>query len=180
MEEGTGFPRLRRCGGLAFIGASSARPTPPFFATGSLGRDQLRRLEDLLRETGEAGLVRILLIHHPPLAETVGRRKRLTDGPALRALLARIGVELVLHGHAHRSTLGMLPTPAGPVPVIGVPSASAMGHKPGRRARYHLCRVHGARGAWRLEVVVRGYEPSRAAFVELERHSLSLPGQAGS
>ena len=171
-----GFPRLRRRGGLAFIGASSARPTPPFLATGSLGRDQLRRLEHLLREAGEAGLVRILLIHHPPLAETVRWRKRLTDAPALRALLARTGVELVLHGHAHRSTLGELPTPRGRAPVIGVPSASAMGHKPGRRARYHLCRVHGERGARRLEVVVRGYEPSRGAFVEVERRSLPLPG----
>ncbi len=174
-EDAGVFPRLRRCGDLVFIGVSSACPMPPFFATGSVGRRQLARLEQMLVETGRAGLIRVLLIHHPPLAETVGWRKRLTDGAALRALLEKTGVELILHGHSHRATEGALATPGGLVPVIGVPSASAIGHEPGRRARYHLCRIrHGAAGCM-LEMVVRGYDPVQGGFVELERRSLVLP-----
>lgn len=174
-EDSGTFPLLRRSGDLAFIGVSSARPTPPFFATGSVGRRQLDRLEQLLVETGRAGLIRVLLIHHPPLAETVGWRKRLTDAAALRAVLQSTGVELILHGHSHRATEGFLATPAGPAPVLGVPSASAIGRKPGRRARYHLCRIRRGAAGCILEMVVRGYDPARGGFVELERRSLALP-----
>ncbi len=173
--DGGLFPLLRRSGGLAFIGVSSARPTPPFFATGSVGRRQLERLERMLVETGRAGLIRVLLIHHPPLDGIVGWRKRLTDASLLRALLRKTGVELILHGHAHRTTEGFLATAAGPVPVLGVPSASAIGHKPGRRARYHLCHIHRGDAGCMLEMVVRGYDPGRGGFMELERRSLALP-----
>src|SRR3954451_6362878 len=36
------FPYLRRRGPVAFIGMSSAVPTPPFVATGKVGRTQMR------------------------------------------------------------------------------------------------------------------------------------------
>ncbi len=176
VADGNGFPLLRRQDGVAFIGASSACPTPPFFATGRLGRAQLARLEGLLAETGRAGLVRVLLIHHPPLPGAIAWRKRLVDARALTALLRRTGVELILHGHTHRATCGELVTAAGPAPVLGVPSASALGHKPGRRARYHLCRITAHGAARRLEVFVRGYDPVRRQFVALERRELALPG----
>src|SRR5215831_58125 len=42
------FPSLRRRGPLALIGLSSAVPTPPFMATGTLGRNQLDALARLL------------------------------------------------------------------------------------------------------------------------------------
>ncbi len=177
-RDASAFPLLRRAGGMAFIGVSTAVPTPPFFATGSIGRRQLARLQQMLEETGREGLIRVLLIHHPPLAGSVGWRKRLIDAAALRAVLSRGGVELVLHGHAHRATAGALSTPAGQVPVLGVPAASAAGLKPGRRARYHLCRVQRQATACFLEVVVRGYDPGTGMFVEVARHRLRLPWRA--
>src|SRR6202012_2692783 len=42
------FPFVRRRGPLALIGLSSAVPTPPFMATGTLGRAQLEALETIL------------------------------------------------------------------------------------------------------------------------------------
>jgi len=159
------FPSLRIRDQIAFIGLSSARPSAPFLAVGRLGNRQLMRLNDILAETGEQGLFRVLLIHHPPLSETLGWRKRLTDGKALREVLIQKGVELVLHGHAHRATRGWIATTAGCAPVIGVPSASAIGHKPGRRARYNLCRVSRAESGWNLEIEARAYSPELDAFI---------------
>ena len=83
-----------------------------------------------------------MLIHHPPLDGTVQHRKRLRDAAELRGAGAE-GVELVLHGHSHKSHQQMLQTRDGPAPVIGVPSASSMRHDP---AAYNLCRISADRG----------------------------------
>jgi 3',5'-cyclic AMP phosphodiesterase CpdA len=159
------FPSLRVRDQVAFIGLSSARPSAPFLAVGSLGMNQLQALDRMLAEARERQLFRVLLIHHPPLTGTMGWRKRLTDSSALQKTLERQGVELVLHGHAHRATLGWLETSAGRAPVIGVPSASAIGHKPGRCARYNICRVWHTATGWNLEVSARAYSPELDRFV---------------
>ncbi len=174
-EDETVFPIQRRAGEVVFFGVSSAIPTPPFLATGRVGTQQLARLEVLLREAGAAGLVRVLLIHHPPLARTVGPRKRLVDAEPLCRVLRKTGVELVLHGHTHRNTCGHLETAAGRVPVLGAASASALGHDPERHACYHLFRVLREGEARQLEVTVRAYDAGRRAFAERDRYRLWLP-----
>src|SRR5574337_1957827 len=75
---GSLFPSVRMRGPVVLIGVTSARPSAPFFATGSLGLAQLERLAAVLDHTRRQGRFRILLIHHPPVAAVVGWRKRLT------------------------------------------------------------------------------------------------------
>ena len=159
------FPSLRIRGHVAFIGLSSARPSAPLLAVGSLGTSQLQALSRILAETGERRLFRVLLIHHPPLSDPLGWRKRLTDSRALRKILARQGVELVLHGHTHRATLGWVETSANHAPVIGVPSASAVGHRFGRGARYNIYRVSRTASGWDLGVEARAWSPELDRFV---------------
>ena len=161
------FPSLRVRGPLAIIGACSALPSPPLFATGRLGRAQLRALDQVLDETHRQGLFRILLIHHPPIPGVVGWRKRLTDSAALRDIVRRRGVEMILHGHSHRSSIQFFESAHGRVPVVGVPSASAIGMRPGRRAQYHLYRLRRNGLNWEVEIIVRGYDPEQGSFVAL-------------
>ena len=169
------FPSLRVRGPLALIGLSSACPTAPFFATGSLGKAQLRRLDQLLVTTEEQGLIRTLLIHHPPMTHSVAWRKRLTDSLALRQVLIKRGVELVLHGHAHRFALEYLETSFGKAPVIGVPSASCIGRKPGHRAQFNLYRCNPGPKGRNLEISIWSYEPKQDCFVLECTHTLALP-----
>lgn len=159
------FPAVRVRGPVAFIGLSSARPAAPFLAVGSVGERQLRRLEAILADTRRRGLFRVVLVHHPVLGGTVRWRKRLTDAGALRAVLAREGAELVLHGHAHRASLGCLESAAGRIPVVGAPSASAGGFDDDRRARYHLYALARRSGGWELTLSVRGYAAVEGRFV---------------
>ena len=84
-----------------------------------------------------------MLIHHPPLT-TEKHFKRLTDAAAFQAMIRRVGCELVLHGHNHRSEVARIAGPDGPIPVIGVTSASAAPGSPYGRARYHLIRIDRA------------------------------------
>jgi 3',5'-cyclic AMP phosphodiesterase CpdA len=122
-----GFPWLRRRGGVALIGLSSATATLPFMATGTVGAVQLATLAGILSETGREDLCRVILIHHPPTSIT-RQRKSLTDRAALCQVIATQGAELVLHGHTHRADLSWIDTDAGRVPVIGSP---ACGMRPG-------------------------------------------------
>jgi len=151
------FPTVRIRGPFAVIGVCTARPSLPLLAVGTIGRVQLARLERVLETTGRQGLYRIVLIHHPPVPGTVTWHRRLTDSAAFRAVLARQGAELVLHGHAHRTSMHQLSTPAGRVPVIGVPSASALGRTAGRGSRYHLYHVRRDDRGWDLRIAVRAY-----------------------
>jgi 3',5'-cyclic AMP phosphodiesterase CpdA len=159
------FPSLRLRREVALIGLSTARPSAPFLARGRLGGRQLQRLDQLLEETGRAGLFRIVLLHHPPAAHTVRWRKSLQDGAALRDVLARHGAELVLHGHAHFSAATYLDGARGRILAIGVPSASAIGHKVDRHATYHVYRIARTGGGWRLRVSVRAFSLDRERFV---------------
>ncbi|NNL65314.1 MAG: metallophosphoesterase [Myxococcales bacterium] len=174
------FPSVKRVAGLTLIGLSSARPTPPGFATGALGDAQLARLDALLA-TPEVGGPdsgpRVVLIHHPPVPAGQSARRRLSDGEALREVFARHGVELVIHGHTHRTSFESVAGPNGPIPVIGVPSSSARGAKPGRRARYHLYRftpaADGSSGArFRIVCQVRALAPDATQFSAAEEHVL--------
>jgi hypothetical protein len=68
----------------------------------------------------------------------------LRDRAQLAGVLARVGCELVLHGHEHRDLRRELVGPTGPIPVIGVGSATYDDARPERRARYNVYRVeHG-------------------------------------
>lgn len=151
------FPTLRRRGPVALVGLSSGVPKPPFFATGTLGAAQIARAEKLLAELGQEGACRVVLIHHPPLT-TESRFKRLTDTAAFQAMIRRAGCELVLHGHNHRSEVGRIAGPAGPIPVIGVTSASAAPDSKYGRARYHLIRIEREAAGWRFDVELRALD----------------------
>lgn len=165
------FPSLRVRGPVAFVGLSSACASLPLLATGRLGKNQLRRLQTLLQQTARQGLFRVLLIHHPPLPTTVDWRKRLIDNAALRTVLMEEGVELILHGHAHRAVQGQLQTRYAQAPVVGIPSASAFGHRPGRRAQYCLYQVQRQGQEWEVHARVRGFEPMGHRFdVQGETH----------
>jgi len=159
------FPSLRVRGPMALIGVCTARPSAPHLAVGTVGPDQLEKLESVLVRASKARLYRVLLIHHPPVAGTVSWRKRLTDADALQTLIARRGAELILHGHAHRVLNNYLETPGERAPVIGASSVSAIGRTPDRRARYYIYRITPDAKGWAVELTVRVYSMDRNCFI---------------
>jgi 3',5'-cyclic AMP phosphodiesterase CpdA len=166
------FPFVRRRGPIALIGLSSAVPTPPFMATGRLGSEQIARLPGVLAKLADEHLFRIVLIHHPPQSAPSNHFKRLVDAEAFRQAFVNAGAELVLHGHDHVHSLLWLDGPGGPIPALGVPSASAA---PGGRhepAAYNLYRIGNANGAWTCAAVSRGYRGANGRICELGRREL--------
>ena len=152
------FPSVRRRGPLALISVSSAVPTPPLMATGWLGRSQLDALERILAGLSAEQAFRVLLIHHPLRSDS--RAKRLTDSAELLALLKRHGVELILHGHDHIHSTIWIEGPEASIPVVGVPSASALAHGRYPAAAYNLFSIEREGAAWRCEQIIRGIDES--------------------
>jgi 3',5'-cyclic AMP phosphodiesterase CpdA len=165
------FPHVRRRGPIALVNLCSAVPTPPLFAGGRLGAGQIERLPQILDDLGRAGLVRVVMLHHPPVASVVSKRKALEDAGALRAVLLRHGAELVLHGHAHEAAFNTVAGPSGPIPVLGVPSASmpAGHHHPA--ARWHAIEID----ATGLRIVARGLDAHSGLVGEVGRYALPAP-----
>jgi 3',5'-cyclic AMP phosphodiesterase CpdA len=155
-DETAGFPFVRRRGPLGLIGVSTAVPSPPFFATGIVGTEQLAALVLTLEELKAEKLFRVVLIHHPPVSQAA-RHKRLLDAHILLHVIAAHGAELVLHGHDHLHMLNWLDGPDGTrVPAVGVPSASAAWGTSKDAAAYNLYAIDGAPGAWNCEMTSRG------------------------
>jgi 3',5'-cyclic AMP phosphodiesterase CpdA len=168
------FPSLRVRGAVAYIGLSSACPTPPFMATGTVGKGQLERLPRLLAATRIQGLFRVIYLHHSPLTGTEKWRKRLTDAAALEALIEAHGAELVLHGHGHRAHYRELETRHGRVPVLAVPSASAVGLHGAEVAHYNRYAVVRTASGWTVDIESRGYDSALGRFTAQGQRSLKL------
>ncbi len=107
------------------IGLSSAVPTAPGLATGEIGETQLKAPRAELLRLGDQGRFRIVILHHPITEGAISLRKALTDRAAVRALLAEVGCELVLHGHSHHASMETVQGPGGLIAALGAPSASS-------------------------------------------------------
>lgn len=149
-DETKVFPTIRRRGPVAIIGCSTSVATPPFSASGYFSPRQARETVDLLKQAGEEGLFRVVLIHHPPIHGATSSHKRMIGIRRFAAAISTGGAELVLHGHTHLNTIYWLKSHHGQVPVVGIASASQGpgGHKP--RAAYNLFSLSGRPGAWNL------------------------------
>lgn len=151
------FPFVRTRGPVAFVMLSTSNPTPPVFASGTLGPEQLARLETVLNTLRTQNLFRVVVLHHPPEDHPTKPRKALRDRRTFRDVLARTGAELVLHGHQHHSHFGQIAGPKGKIPVLGVPSASmTLAPKKGDEARWNLVTVDRGQDNWHLAVHGRG------------------------
>ena len=171
-SAGSAFPYVRRRGPLLLIGVSTAVPTAPFMATGRLGPKQIADLAALLASHAADDCFRVLLIHHPLRSPASRVHKRLTDAPALLAVLRAHGAQLILHGHDHRHSLMHVDGPTGLIPAVGVPSASAAidgRHDP---AAYNLFRIANEAGAWRCHWTVRGLGAPGAGITQLRAQEL--------
>ena len=169
-DEGTlvsHYPYLRVRGSVALIGLSSAVPTAPFLATGTLGFEQRDAFAALLRQTRQKGLARIVLIHHPPYLAGAARGRNLTDARSFEKIIKAEGAELILHGHNHRQMKAHIAGPDGAVPIYGVASASAIPGTPGHRGAYHLFKVSGYEGAWKIKGRARGLVPGLTEINDL-------------
>jgi 3',5'-cyclic AMP phosphodiesterase CpdA len=137
------LPRMTRHGPIGLVQLSTACVTPPFLASGRL--DQPNQASLLIAEAEAAGLLPIVLMHHPPTALT-SKRKGLADLPMVQAALK--GAALVLHGHTHQSKLSYFPGAYGTVPVLGIPSLSM---KPDVKLRESSdLEASQTAGAWRM------------------------------
>ena len=144
------YPYARIHNGVAILGVNSGIPTPPFMAYGRVGHKQLARLETLLTQLGDAGLCRVVMIHHPPRKGLVPWRKSLLDHPALAKLLQRTGAEIVLHGHSHDATLTHI---AGTeIPLLGVASASLTDKRAHRQACWNHLTIRPRKSGWTIDL----------------------------
>lgn len=171
------FPYVRDFGendSITMIMANSSPTTAPGLASGSLGDDQIARIETALAEAGAKGQYRILVLHHPIVDGAVSARKSLTDRHRLRACIKRVGVELVLHGHAHVPTMESVETPTGKAPVVGGGSASHP-HSAGKYVpgRYNLFEITVPEPAiWKLEMKVRQIDPVSRTVSTVETYTV--------
>ena len=157
----SGYPYLKVRDGVALIGLCSGVPRAPFIASGRLGHLQREICEDLLADAGRRKLARVIMMHHPPkIDEPTGHLGRgLTDHMAFRAMIARVGAELIVHGHNHKLYVDHMPGPTRMVPVVGVPSASAVKGALRNRAGYHLFDIERVGEEVRIAGRARGLLP---------------------
>jgi len=175
------FPFLRRRGAMALIGVSSARATAPFMASGSFSARQGKRLDRILDQTGDEGLFRVVMIHHPPVHGATASHKRLFGIGRFQQVLARRGAELVLHGHTHLPTTHWIEGRDGRVPVVGVAAAGQATGSAKPAAQYNHFEISERQGAWHVRLTRRGIAGPTLEMVEFAAEKFTLKRrQAGA
>jgi len=170
------FPYVRRRGDIALIGVTTGRASAPWFATGRVGSKQSKRLRAVLEDLGSQDLFRIVMLHHPPFRHATHWHKRLSDASRVRAVVKRAGAELILHGHTHIDSFETIDGPNGPVPVVGVPSATSApgGKKPA--GRYNLFRIDRTNEGWTCRMEEHGFTAPEAPVTLLSERKVDIPG----
>ncbi len=142
--DGARWPLVRVRGELALIGVTTSRATPWFTAYGTVGEEQLARLQQVLADPRLAGKARVIAIHHPPAGKRAESKIRgLRDHAAFAKVIGEGGADLIVHGHEHRDMSEQLVGPSGPIPVRGVASGTYEHDKPERTARYRIYEIVG-------------------------------------
>lgn len=171
-EAGVAFPYVRRAGPVAIIGVNSGIATRPGSAIGEIGAQQLARLAAVLERLGEAGLVRLVMIHHPPVPGLAPPQRALSDAEALAAVLAQHGAELIVHGHNHVMSSVM----SGETAIEGVASASAgRAYSDEPVARYNIIRIAppvSTTGRVKIEIETRGLDRTGQAVTQIALRSI--------
>ncbi len=107
-ETGPRFPFRKDVGSVSLVGLDLARPTTLTDSSGLCGPEQLEALSEILGQLATAGRSTIVLMHYG-FYRSNGQPDRphhgIRDAEALMAVLddSRYRVDLVLHGHMHRS-----------------------------------------------------------------------------
>jgi 3',5'-cyclic AMP phosphodiesterase CpdA len=170
------FPFVRRFGQIALVGVNSAIPTVPVLARGRVGREQLHRLGRILDALGRERLMRIVLIHYPPLPGQCSPSRKLLDAEAMQQVLSEHGAELVLHGHNHTNTLEYCALRGPSIPVIGVASASlGRAYHDEPLGRYNLYRITVGGGTPEIVLTARGLAHPDGPVIELEHRAIEAP-----
>jgi 3',5'-cyclic AMP phosphodiesterase CpdA len=164
--DGAIYPFAQRAGHLWLVGVNSCTGNVwPWDAGGSVGAEQLDRLERLLRRL-EPG-PRILVTHYPVCLAS-GQRERRTHGlrdlPDVVRVAAEGSVGLWLHGHRHEG-YHLTPPPQAPFPVICAGSACQT-----HRWSYNEYRID----ALRCRVLRRTFDPQMKRFVDGDAFEVPL------
>lgn len=169
------FPTLQITDKIALIGINTAYPCSIYEATGKIGVEQLNKVETILKQLTDQDLFRVILIHHPPINDVVSWRKRLIDMKPLQNLIHKYGVELVLFGHAHHWLYQTLDTLSGPIPAIGVASASSNTYQNDNRAGYFLYTITHENNSWKLAAQERFFSSQHKSFMNGKLQEFLIP-----
>jgi len=162
------YPFAQRVGHVWLIGLNSSTANRwPWDARGGVGREQLRRFEELLQRL--EGGPRILVTHYPVWLASGRREPRiraLRDLDAVVTAAHRGGVGLWLHGHRHNAYYHP-PSDFAPFPVVCAGSATQSG-----RWSYKTYTLTG----YRLRAQSRIYHKKDDSFRDGEAFELELTG----
>jgi 3',5'-cyclic AMP phosphodiesterase CpdA len=165
--DGAMYPFAQRVGHAWLIGVNSAKANRwPWDASGSVGTEQLERLDRLLPRLGPGP--RIIVTHYPACKRS-GRLEipthRLHDAHLLADVTKRHGVSLWLHGHLHRPF--QHPTTClTPYPVICAGSSTQLYHWSYGEYTLTDSEIHGVR---------RQFDPVSGRFQNTEEFTLAFP-----
>ncbi len=143
VAESGAFPYVKLRGPVAIIGLSTARPRPPFVASGSLGDPQIQALRRALAHPEVSRRTVVLLQHHPWHHKGALHKlfEGLWDAEAEADALRLLPRGLLLHGHEHRRIHREVPTDRGHIDAVGATSASLIHNSDERMSGFNLYEI---------------------------------------
>jgi 3',5'-cyclic AMP phosphodiesterase CpdA len=168
------FPFLRIRDDIALIGVNTSHTTPPFFAYGHLGSEQLTALNNILSKLDD-NLFTVLLIHHPPLKGVVSPRKELKDIKEFYGISYLHKIKLMLHGHSHYLSFNKLKTNGMYIPVFGVPSILSIKNDKNKISSYNIYCIDQRNNHTEVIIQTRSFSLSDKKFEIAGKNTITIP-----
>ena len=166
------YPVIRIRKDVAFIGISSVFESPWFRATGFICKEQLNRLERILTNPDYRDFCKVLLVHHPVTLTHTKPRKCLLNHEELTALIAESPVDLILHGHEHKTSVEYIKSTGNKnIPVVGIASSSSASVNQAMRAEFALYEIQKHDSAWNIKMNSFKFNASEGKF----EHANAMP-----
>ena len=159
------YPTVRIRSSIAFICISSIFEAPWFRATGFISHKQLEDLDSLLNDPTLKNFCKVLLVHHPVTLTNTKLRKCLINHKELTNLLFESPVNLILHGHEHKTSIEYLDTNSTmKIPVVGIASSSSTSQTKNCYAEFALYDVSESESSWQINMHSYKYNSGKQNF----------------
>ena len=147
------YPTVRIRNKVAFISISSVFESPWFCATGFVSANQIKSLSNILNNPALEDYCKVLLVHHPITLTNTKPRKCLINHRELTNLLSSSPVDLVLHGHEHKTSIEYIDTKNNyKIPVVGITSSSSNSQLKNYQAEFVLYEICNRNLIWEIQM----------------------------
>ena len=141
--------------------------TAPFMADGALTHSQMTNIEKTLAGLELSTSYKIMMIHHPPVKNIASARRALKSIEEVQGVIEKYKINMVLHGHLHKTMMHTLNLNGHEATVLGTSAAGSNG-KDMQPSQYYLLHLNKSDTGWSSQITSRQFDTDTRSYIDVD------------